>query len=310
MKSKLISIIFLSMIIISLVGWQLHLGEEHNMQAGAEIGRADFNQAQAQSPTIQDELILGATLQIVAFLDDQAENSQSNILSIYECGLGTLVQVGNETLIVSHDHWKSLEEITRVQFQDVDGRLLAEISGDEFRQLIRYQDGGTMLLSIPPEIHPAYQAFLATRSAQKETRPILPGEPGDQQTLQVGQIVTIAYHAGEGHNQVGLLRATIVELSDEYGVGTFKLQSLNGTVILPGDSGGGIWLDGKLVGNMYLTEWVYDWRFWMWDALKPSQKYLNTSDAAQLPAAFQSLFSNEDTSSMDFNFTDVAQSDW
>lgn len=310
MKSKLITIGFLSTIIISsLAGWQLLSSGENTVQTAAETEHADSNQAQARPPAIQDELILAATLQMVAFYDDQPENSQANILSIYECGLGTLVQVGNETLIVSHDHWNSLQEITRVQFQDVDGRLLAEISGNEFRQLIRYRDGGTMLLSIPPEIHPAYLAFLASRSSQKETRPILPGEPGDQQILQVGQIVAIAYRTGEGRNQVGLLPATIVDLSDEYGVVTFKLQSLDGTVILPGDSGGGIWLDGKLVGNMYLTEWVYDWRFWKWDALKPSQQYLDTSNAAQLPADFQSLFSNQDTSSLDFNFTDVAQSE-
>ncbi len=256
MKSKLISIIFLSTIIISsLVGWQLHLGEANTLQADAETGHADFNQPQAQSLAIQDELILAATIQVVAFFDDLPENTQANILSIYECGLGTLVQVGNETLIVSHDHWNSLQEITRVQFQDVDGRLLAEISGDEFRKLIRYRDGGTMLLSIPPEIHPAYLAFLASGSAQKETHPILPGEPGDQHTLQVGQIVAIAYRTGEGRNQVGLLPATIVDLSDEFGVGTIKLQSLDGTVILPGE----LWwryLVGWQTGGKYVFDRV------------------------------------------------------
>jgi hypothetical protein len=42
-------------------------------------------------------------------------------------------------------------------------------------------------------------------------------------------------------------------------------------------------LDGELVGNMWLSEWVYDWRIWTWDSLEPKIQRLATSQSAQIP---------------------------
>jgi hypothetical protein len=44
----------------------------------------------------------------------------------------------------------------------------------------------------------------------------------------------------------------VVESTEtEYGLPSLMLRRVNGKAIEPGDSGGGIWLDGRLVGNMW-----------------------------------------------------------
>jgi hypothetical protein len=247
----------------------------------AETVQAE-NVSEQPSTAVNSPAILAATVQIYVF---PAGHPSENGEMMVERGLGSLIQLGGETLIVTHDHWDSLQEAGKVQFLDAGGKLLVEVGGDEFRGLIRYQDGGTMILTTPPEIRPAYQALLAARSNGKETTSVTPGQMGDTASVQVGAVVTVAYRTGEGRRQVSLMSARIVEMMEMDGKAALKLQSLDGQVILPGDSGGGIWLDGKLVGNMWLTEWVYDWRIWTWKTLKPEIKHLDTSRAAQLPLA-------------------------
>lgn len=239
-------------------------------------------------PSIDSPAILAATVQIYVF---PAEVASENGEMVVERGLGSLIQMDGEMVIVTHDHWDALQAAGKVQFLDAAGKLLVEVSGDEFRGMIRYQDGGTMCLSTPPEIRPEYQALLAARSGKQES--VLPqfGQMGSLEGVQAGQVVTVAYRSGEGRMQVSLMPARVVEIIEMEGKAAIKLQSLDGAVILPGDSGGGIWLDGELVGNMWLTEWVYDWRIWTWESLKPVVKCLDTSRAAQLPlSVLQKVF--------------------
>jgi hypothetical protein len=252
--------------------------------------------------------ILAASLQIYAFPANQlSENGEM----VVERGLGSLIQAGSETLIITHDHWDGLEETGKVQFLDAGGKLLVEVSGDEFRGLIRYHDGGTLLLSTPPEIRPEYQALLAARSNGKANDPITAGQLGDAASVQVGALVTVAYRSGEGRNRVSLMPARVIEIIEMEGKAALKLQSMDGAVILPGDSGGGIWLDGRLVGNMWLTEWVYDWRIWTWSSFKPEIKRLDTSRAAQLPLdAVQGALHPQDTTAGGENTPDEALAGW
>lgn len=90
----------------------------------------------------------------------------------------------------------------------------------------------------------------------------------------------------------------------------FRLQSLDGTVLLPGDSGGGVWLDGKLVGNMWLSEKDYDWRIWTWKSTQPATRYVGTSIAAQLPAGIQSALPQDEPTIVEADYTDDALMDW
>ncbi len=43
------------------------------------------------------------------------------------------------------------------------------------------------------------------------------------------------------------------ETAEYQGQTSYILQSSEGTVVVPGNSGGGIWFDGRLVGNMWTT---------------------------------------------------------
>ena len=239
---------------------------------------------QFTTDTSNPDSILAATLQIIAF---PAQQPDDNGQTVYERGLASLIQVESEILLVSHDHWNFLADIARVQFLDADSSLLAEISGDEFRSLIRYHDQGSLLLDTPAELDPAYLALLASRSGQPTAHPILPGRLADLQTLQVGQIVSIAYRVGENRSQVGTKQAAVVELFEVEGLPAFRLQSLDGSVIMPGDSGGGIWLDGQLVGNMWMSERIPN-RGLQSLFTSQSHTYLDTSIASRIPGTLSS----------------------
>lgn len=232
--------------------------------------------------------ILAATVQVSIFpVVGSGEIDVIPVGTVYEQGLATLVQVEAEVLLVSHDHWSNLENAGKVEFRDAGGKLLLTISGGELTGLIRFRDGGTLQLQAPPELYPEYQRLLAAR-AGTAAQSLLPAQTGSLAPVAVGRQVTVAHRTGANREQVGLTAATIVEVFERQGKPVLKLKSTDGQVIQPGDSGGGIWLDGKLVGNMWLTEWVptwvSDWRVWTWSSLRLEQKWLDTSIAAQLPS--------------------------
>src|SRR5512147_1483255 len=74
--------------------------------------------------------ILSATLQIEISLPIDANSDRF----VRAKGLGSLVWDGEETLLVTHNHWGDvLKEKALVAFYDTDGRLIKTISGLEFK---------------------------------------------------------------------------------------------------------------------------------------------------------------------------------
>jgi hypothetical protein len=65
------------------------------------------------------------------------------------------------------------------------------------------------------------------------------------------------------------------------GVKLLSLRSLNGQSIEPGDSGGGIWIDGHLAGNMWMT--VRETRQYWWQSQPADDNKTDLSLAAGLP---------------------------
>ena len=56
-------------------------------------------------------------------------------------GLGTLVQDGAETYIITHDHRSRLVgDMHKVQFRNAEGEFLVELDLYAFYSLIRYRD--------------------------------------------------------------------------------------------------------------------------------------------------------------------------
>jgi hypothetical protein len=63
----------------------------------------------------------------------------------------------------------------------------------------------------------------------------------------------VAFRQSGDRRRVDILDAEVVSLGSFQGLPTVNLRSLSGQPITPGDSGGGVWHEGKLVGNSWMT---------------------------------------------------------
>jgi hypothetical protein len=156
-------------------------------------------------------------------------------------GLGTLVSHRGENVIITHDHWgEVLDILAYARLWSGDGELLLEMDGESLKELIRYRDGGTMILSVPQELIP-------------DQRPTgnRPAELGSSQGVQVGDRVLVVVRRPETPHQVEVLEALVESVEAQLGLPSLTLRRLNGKLIEPGDSGGGVWVDGRLVGNLW-----------------------------------------------------------
>ncbi|KAA3657767.1 MAG: hypothetical protein DWQ04_27105 [Chloroflexi bacterium] len=210
-----------------------------------------------QQPTTQLDLpdaapILQASVQITMFkiesvgvttTNDEkeeivAKNTSVKAKSAY--GIGTLVSFNEEVLLLTHDHWpydNGIEMPDWVLIQDANGLLLTEISGDAFYQNILFRDSGTLVMQAPEEL----LSF-----------GIVPAEMRYLNNQAVGDTVTIVRHQPGTSEKLDLLDARIQSISLFSGVPQVELQSLNSESLERGDSGGGIWADGQLVGNTWM----------------------------------------------------------
>jgi hypothetical protein len=184
---------------------------------------------------VQSEQLLAATLQISVQARIAGEDSVGY-------GLGTLVRSQGKILILTHNHWGPvLDDLSLIEFRDARGNLLIRTMGREINNLIRYQDEGTLVLAAPPalldKIDPAaaLTAGLATR-AQKNA------------------VVQIAYRLPDQRDRVALQEA-VVELNGQCPgeIACLKLRSLDGQPLQKGDSGGGVFLNGALVANNWIS---------------------------------------------------------
>ena len=73
---------------------------------------------------------------------------------------------------------------------------------------------------------------------------------------------------------------TAVEESENRPV--FILRSLDGQPIVQGDSGGGVWWNGRLIGNTWATEMITGWRLGHW-SINASDTPTDISFTAQFP---------------------------
>jgi hypothetical protein len=225
------------------------------------------------------EYILQTSIQItmVEQVMEKSENQESvsdqeEIWQIVEKstkGLGTLVNYQGEVLLISHDHWSLFTSSTapdKVIFRDYKGSLLLEMSGADLLTLILYHDSGTFILKAPYELT---TNVMATADMELFETP----KPGD--------IVHVVHHPDGQANQISILTAEIVDQELFNGVPMLSLRNLNGHSIEPGDSGGGIWINGRLAGNMWMT--VREVRQYWWQLESPDHNETAFSLAAGLP---------------------------
>jgi hypothetical protein len=153
-------------------------------------------------------------------------------------GLGTVVQIESGTVIITHDHWRLLfEPKAFVEFTNSAGELLLTMSGPEVTSLIRYRDGGTIILNAPQEVVSGLQPVVAGTDIEISRR----------------DTVLIVYRHSDGTDKLSVQAMTVTETKDADGTRIFEMRSQDGKIVTTGNSGGGVWQDGRLVGNMWST---------------------------------------------------------
>lgn len=216
--------------------------------------------------------ILDATVRITMYT--QKENPASQKYNASH-GLGTMIEMGEKQLIVTHNHWGALKEGDAPDFVEIrsaENRLLMEMSGDDFLKLILYRDSGTMVLRLSQQrLDLTGFSFEASSAAA------------------VGDIVYLLHQDLDRQQGIDLFPARVLSVTVERGVARYALQSLDGQAIHRGDSGGGIWKDGRYVGNMWQTVEVTQSGRWPWS--KATVSYSDKSFGASATAEIESIVS-------------------
>jgi hypothetical protein len=159
-------------------------------------------------------------------------------------GLGTLANIDGEIMIITHDHWSVLENnLGTVQVRNATGQMLAETQLLSFKKRIQYHDGGTMILEAPKEIITGGMINLSW----------LTDNPAGSQESASGDAVLKVYRRWDCDHCVSIMEAKVERTDTKLGQPIVRLQSSGGESIVPGDSGGGVWLDGNFVGNTWTT---------------------------------------------------------
>ena len=191
---------------------------------------------------IAEEHILNTTLQIKLFaplpdVETGAGQSDSESKSyVMAKGLGTLVRWQGERVIMTHNHWGAmLKDAEYVTIHDADNKLLVKLALNEFTSLIRYSGPGTLILAAPSGL-PAAAADL-----------------GNDMTMVSGDILNVVRQDPHNSDQVEVVQARMIRMKDYKGQSVIKLAILDEVEIIPGDSGGGNWHEGKLVGNTWAS---------------------------------------------------------
>ena len=181
---------------------------------------------------VMEAQILASTVQIALFDHGWIEGDLKH--THMAIGLGTVVEYGGQPYILTHNHWSiAAAELNRAEIRNGSGELLQMLPGNTFYNLVRYADGGTMVLNAPEELGDFPAAEL-----------------GDGTAVQMGNTVWMATYANETRNSIAIETAWVQEIDASYIPGRFKLQGEEKAVVV-GDSGGGVWVNGRLVGNLW-----------------------------------------------------------
>jgi hypothetical protein len=212
---------------------------------------------------------LNATIKITFLAPALDENGQPKVNVVNGqkqgaytggAGLGTVVNRNGEIIIVTHDHWKLIDNPQAiVELANAQGDLLLTLNGPEFGDLVSYRDGGTTIVNLP--------ASIAGHFA--------PGSSNSAVAMERNDVLVIAYRNEDDSVSV---EATVVSEINEYdGKELVEMTSVDGEIVNKGNSGGGVFVNGQLVANMWATVLVQDNGS---DDVRPTEM----SRAALLPA--------------------------
>jgi hypothetical protein len=150
-------------------------------------------------------------------------------------GIGTLIEHQGQAFLVTHNHWGEVLEsdTATVEFRDAHNRLIQPLFSSAFKELIVYQNPGTLVLRAIP-------ALLEYATPTKIV---------DASLLEPGALVRVAYRQLPERDAVAVLEAEIVKTGVFEGEPVYQIRCLEGQGLQKGDSGGGVWYNGSLIGN-------------------------------------------------------------
>ncbi|MFO7664297.1 MAG: hypothetical protein R6X18_17125 [Chloroflexota bacterium] len=159
------------------------------------------------------------------------EDGRDTQLNSVSTGLGTLVNTRDGTYIVTHDHYAQLDaSCANVEMTDYTGsEVLLDIVS--FRALIRYRNNGVLILDAPVGLPKGVSA-------------------GNGEEVEPGAEVQIV-HRDADTGRLSIVPAVVERWIDYQGIPSFRLRNLNGEVFRKGNSGGGVWYEGRLVGSIH-----------------------------------------------------------
>lgn len=222
----MMKIIFISLVFV-VVGYLLWPVDEEQAVAASDGEETAVMATEAQA--------LASTIQIEMYDEERGEGSLGQIRT--SRSLGTMVQTGSQRFILTHNHWSIPQsKLSRVEFRNGVGERLLELDGAAFYALVYYVDEGTMLLNAPAGLDGVTAAEL-----------------GDGSLLQVGSPAWLAtYDDGNGLG-IKIETAWIKEVDVSAVPGRLILEGQE-TAVIFGDSGGGVWANGKVVGNLWAIQ--------------------------------------------------------
>jgi len=201
-----------------------------------------FQADQIADPIPENEAnaILQATLRI------EVEGPLEDGEIVVRYGLGSIVNQGGEIVIATNNHWGiPFIAQTNVKILTGDRHLLATLSGQQVMDTLRYQDAGTLIFAAPVQV--IHQLLPVSEML----------EAGQVALRQVPGTVVYAVHRLQDEQATVVMVPLVVEsVTQDHGVTVIRLRSLEGEYIRRGDSGGGVWLNNVLVGNLWTTQKV------------------------------------------------------
>jgi hypothetical protein len=241
-------LIFLS-VLIGTISW---------VYFSKQFIQPDFVSVRYASSIESNRQYLGSSMQILIYPDESDQ---------HERGLGTLTWMGGEKVILTHNHWDYLDDVQRSLIVNADDQLLLELTGRQFKDLIRHRDRGTLILKAPDGLK------------------LKPAHLSQGQDLQVGDIIEVVKCNPDDRYQAEVVSAEITSIDEYHNLPVIRFRLLGGNTIRRGDSGGSVWLQGRLLGNtwgMYMEE---ESAFWS------GNKEVQTSIAALLPQNYLAALS-------------------
>jgi len=187
-------------------------------------------------------------------------------------GMATLVKIQGHDYLVTHNHYSDLlRDRNVIEIRDAKNNILQEMYVAELKSLVVYQDAGTMVLRAPGGLSDKRTA--ASLDAMSQLKP--------------GDTVQVAHRKQPTRDAVVVLDAVVEDIRMSDGAPVYTLRTLDGESIYPGDSGGGVWYEGKLVANTWAAVTTHVARG-SDDTIDPDSEILtDKSRAAILPEQFK-----------------------